>query len=91
MEIVIIFLVALLAAVMTFSIKTLKRLSGYQDIVENLPDPGHACCVGFLRTYIVQLRLQRSTRLLKSRGVYTRVQSTPTSTSAEFLPNMAPI
>jgi len=38
-EIVIIFLVAPLAAVMIFSIKTLKRLSGYQDIVENLPDP----------------------------------------------------
>ena len=39
MEFVIIFLVALLVSVMIFSIKTLKRLSGYQDIVENLPDP----------------------------------------------------
>lgn len=39
MEIVIIFLVALLTGVIIFSIRTLKRLSGYQDIVENLPDP----------------------------------------------------
>tara|TARA_B110000438_G_C15411119_1_gene477607 strand:+ start:387 stop:545 length:159 start_codon:yes stop_codon:yes gene_type:complete len=38
-EICSIYLLALLAAVMIFSTKTLKRLSGYQDIVENLPDP----------------------------------------------------
>lgn len=39
MEIVIIFLAALLIGVIIFSTRTLKRLSGYKDIVENLPDP----------------------------------------------------
>lgn len=39
MEIVIFLLAALLVGVMIFSIKILKRLRGYQNIVENLPDP----------------------------------------------------